>query len=111
MRNLHISTSINGDDKEFICGPDETLLDVLRDRLGLTMYALFGRLRHHEHDNQDAAQRERGRERKNAGHTDQVVQRFEERLESLIGNNEIVSISATIGFMQTETEYLDHRWR
>jgi carbon-monoxide dehydrogenase small subunit len=36
MRNLHISTSINGDDKEFICGPDETLLDVLRDRLGLT---------------------------------------------------------------------------
>ncbi len=36
MRNLHISTTINGDDKEFICGPDETLLDVLRDRLGLT---------------------------------------------------------------------------
>ena len=36
MRNLHISTSINGDDKEFICAPDETLLDVLRDRLGLT---------------------------------------------------------------------------
>jgi carbon-monoxide dehydrogenase small subunit len=36
MRNLHISTSVNGDNKEFICGPDETLLDVLRDRLGLT---------------------------------------------------------------------------
>ena len=36
MRNLHISTSVNGDNKEFICDPDETLLDVLRDRLGLT---------------------------------------------------------------------------
>lgn len=36
MKNLHISTSINGDEKEFICGSDESLLDVLRDRLGLT---------------------------------------------------------------------------
>lgn len=36
MKNLHISTSVNGDEKEFICGSDESLLDVLRDRLGLT---------------------------------------------------------------------------
>lgn len=40
--------------------------------------------------------------------TDQVVKRFEERLDSLVGNNEIISISSTIGFLQTETEYLDH---
>ena len=36
MKNLHISTTINGDPTEFICAPDETLLDVLRNRLGLT---------------------------------------------------------------------------
>lgn len=36
MNKLHISTSINGDPFEFLCDPDETLLDVLRDRLGLT---------------------------------------------------------------------------
>lgn len=36
MSKLHISTSINGDPFEFLCDPDETLLDVLRDRLGLT---------------------------------------------------------------------------
>ena len=36
MRNLHISTSVNGDQTEFVCAPDETLLDVLRNRLGLT---------------------------------------------------------------------------
>lgn len=36
MKNLHISTTINGDAAEFICAPDETLLDVLRDRLDLT---------------------------------------------------------------------------
>ncbi|MEP2027096.1 MAG: (2Fe-2S)-binding protein [Paracoccaceae bacterium] len=36
MKNLHISTTVNGDEKEFICGSDETLLDVLRDRLDLT---------------------------------------------------------------------------
>lgn len=36
MRNLHISTSVNGDQTEFVCAPDETLLDVLRIRLGLT---------------------------------------------------------------------------
>ena len=36
MKNFHVSTTINGDDAEFICTPDETLLDVLRNRLGLT---------------------------------------------------------------------------
>jgi carbon-monoxide dehydrogenase small subunit len=36
MRNLHISTSVNGDQTEFVCAPDETLLDVLRNRHGLT---------------------------------------------------------------------------
>ncbi len=36
MFQIHVRTSINGDDTEFSCEPDETLLDVLRDRLGLT---------------------------------------------------------------------------
>ena len=36
MSQIHVSTSINGDATEFLCEPDETLLDVLRDRLGLT---------------------------------------------------------------------------
>ncbi len=36
MSALHISASINGDPTEFLCEPDETLLDVLRDRLNLT---------------------------------------------------------------------------
>lgn len=33
---MHVSTTINGDETEFLCDPQETLLDVLRDRLGLT---------------------------------------------------------------------------
>lgn len=36
MKTIHVSTTINGDPAEFICTPDETLLDVLRNRLGLT---------------------------------------------------------------------------
>ena len=36
MKNIHVSTTINGDQTEFICAPDESLLDVLRNRLGLT---------------------------------------------------------------------------
>jgi carbon-monoxide dehydrogenase small subunit len=36
MKSLHISTTVNGDPVEFICDPDEPLLDVLRNRLGLT---------------------------------------------------------------------------
>lgn len=36
MTLIHISTEINGDEQEFVCNPDESLLDVLRDRLNLT---------------------------------------------------------------------------
>ena len=36
MSKMHITTKINGDDAEFLCDADESLLDVLRDRLGLT---------------------------------------------------------------------------
>jgi carbon-monoxide dehydrogenase small subunit len=36
MKSTHVSTTINGDPVEFICTPDEPLLDVLRNRLGLT---------------------------------------------------------------------------
>jgi carbon-monoxide dehydrogenase small subunit len=36
MAGVAVSTTINGDSVEFLCQPDETLLDVLRDRLGLT---------------------------------------------------------------------------
>lgn len=33
---IHVTTTINGDETEFVCDPRETLLDVLRDRLQLT---------------------------------------------------------------------------
>jgi len=33
---LLVSTTINGDHVEFACEPDETLLDALRNRVGLT---------------------------------------------------------------------------
>ena len=33
---IHVQTTINGDETEFLCDAEETLLDVLRDRLGLT---------------------------------------------------------------------------
>ncbi len=33
--SIAVSTTINGDDIEFLCKADETLLDVLRDKLGL----------------------------------------------------------------------------
>jgi len=36
MTQIHVTTTINGDATEFLCEPDETLLDALRDRLGLT---------------------------------------------------------------------------
>lgn len=36
MSGCHVKTKINGDDIEFVCAPDDTLLDVLRNRLGLT---------------------------------------------------------------------------
>jgi len=34
--SMMISTTINDDDVEFICEPDESLLDALRNRVGLT---------------------------------------------------------------------------
>ena len=36
MTAVKVSTKINGDAVDFVCEPDETLLDVLRNRLGLT---------------------------------------------------------------------------
>ncbi len=36
MAKVQVSTTINGDAVSFLCEVDETLLDVLRDRLGLT---------------------------------------------------------------------------
>jgi aerobic carbon-monoxide dehydrogenase small subunit len=36
MPQVRVSTKINGDDVAYLCEVDETLLDVLRDRLGLT---------------------------------------------------------------------------
>ncbi len=36
MDGIHVKTTINGDPIEFVCDADETLLDALRDRLGLT---------------------------------------------------------------------------
>lgn len=38
--------------------------------------------------------------------TDEVTRRFEERLKPLVGNGEIVSLSTTVGFCITETEWL-----
>jgi carbon-monoxide dehydrogenase small subunit len=35
-RRRHISTTVNGDPAEFLCEPGTTLLDALRDELGLT---------------------------------------------------------------------------
>jgi len=34
--SVRVNTKINGDAVEFVCEADETLLDVLRNRLGLT---------------------------------------------------------------------------
>ncbi|MCY3994712.1 MAG: (2Fe-2S)-binding protein [Rhodobacter sp.] len=36
MTQIHVTATVNGDPVEFLCDPRETLLDVLRDRLGLT---------------------------------------------------------------------------
>jgi aerobic carbon-monoxide dehydrogenase small subunit len=36
MPGIHVSTTVNGDRLDYVCEPDETLLDCLRDRLGLT---------------------------------------------------------------------------
>jgi aerobic carbon-monoxide dehydrogenase small subunit len=36
MSRIHVTTTINGDATEYLCEAEESLLDVLRDRLGLT---------------------------------------------------------------------------
>ena len=36
MAKIHVTTSVNGDETEFLCEPEETLLDILRDTLHLT---------------------------------------------------------------------------
>jgi aerobic carbon-monoxide dehydrogenase small subunit len=36
MSRNHVSTTINGEPKDFLCEPHQTLLDVLRDELNLT---------------------------------------------------------------------------
>lgn len=36
MSKLLVSTSVNGDPQQFLCDPDTTLLDALRDEMGLT---------------------------------------------------------------------------
>lgn len=36
MSGVHVTTTVNGDEQEFVCHPGETLLEVLRNRLGLT---------------------------------------------------------------------------
>ena len=36
MLKIHVTTNINGDETEFLCEPEQTLLDVLRDELAMT---------------------------------------------------------------------------
>jgi carbon-monoxide dehydrogenase small subunit len=36
MAKIHVTTTINGSATEFLCDPNQTLLDVLRDNLALT---------------------------------------------------------------------------
>ena len=36
MAKRHVTTTVNGEPREFLCELDQTLLDVLRDELGLT---------------------------------------------------------------------------
>ena len=39
MAKYHVTTTINGDPVEFLCTPEQTLLDVLRDDFVRTAYA------------------------------------------------------------------------
>jgi len=36
MKNVHVTTTVNGDEVEFLCEPTQTLVDVLRNELELT---------------------------------------------------------------------------
>ena len=47
MTQIHVTTTVNGDEVEFLADPRETLLDCLRDKLGMTgawrQRSVFGR--------------------------------------------------------------------
>lgn len=36
MSKIHVTTTVNGDEREFLCAHNQTLLDVLRDELVMT---------------------------------------------------------------------------
>jgi carbon-monoxide dehydrogenase small subunit len=36
MSRIHVTTTVNGDEREYLCAPGQTLLDALRDELGMT---------------------------------------------------------------------------
>src|SRR5262244_2422915 len=36
MAKVHVSTTVNGEPMEFLCEPNDTMLDALRGQLGLT---------------------------------------------------------------------------
>jgi aerobic carbon-monoxide dehydrogenase small subunit len=36
MSRIHVTTTVNGDEREYLCSPSQTLLDALRDELDLT---------------------------------------------------------------------------
>jgi len=36
MARIHVTTTINGEEAEYLCEPQQTMLDVLRDEMGLT---------------------------------------------------------------------------
>ena len=36
MSRIHVTTTVNGDEREFLCSPGQTLLNALRDELDLT---------------------------------------------------------------------------
>ena len=41
MSKKHVTTTVNGDPAEFLADPQTTLLDALRDELGLTWGQIF----------------------------------------------------------------------
>ena len=36
MSRIHVTTTVNGDEREYLCAPGQTLLDALRDELDMT---------------------------------------------------------------------------
>ena len=58
MSKRHVSAVVNGDPVEFLCAPEQTLLDVLRDELELTalaaqVFASSSGVRHAHHARAD----------------------------------------------------------